>query len=362
MITLGAGNMITPLGRTVQENWEQVVNYSTQIKPYDSQRAEDPKLFLSRFSDDMDFHERIRECIRQSLKGIDSEKLDWSSTVLIFSSTKGDVEQLRDRHIEQALLDFTVDELRKEFPASEGVTVSNACISGITALILAHDLVKTKQFERALVVAADNCSTFVSEGFKSFYAIAADFCKPYDAHREGINLGEGVACAWVSANPDFFLEKPVIIHGGASANDANHISGPSRTGEGLYRATLRALKHAGKSAQDIDYISAHGTATRYNDDMESMAVDRLGLSHVPMNSLKGYFGHTLGAAGLIETLMAIEQMRHNMVLGTLGFSEPGTVKPVNVSGTHQPKEICTLIKNGSGFGGCNAALILERLA
>jgi 3-oxoacyl-[acyl-carrier-protein] synthase-1 len=360
MIFLGAGNMITPLGTSVLENWEHVLNYATEIKPYASLRPEDPKLYLSRFSDGLDFHERIKKSIRYSLEAVDHSKLDWSRTVLIFSSTKGDVEQLRERNIDQALLDYTANELLIEFPAAEAITVSNACISGITALILAHDLVKTKQFTHALVVAADNCSTFVSEGFKSFYAIASDFCKPYDAHREGINLGEGVAAVWISGDAHFFVNEPIRIHGGATANDANHISGPSRTGEGLFRATSRALKFAGKTPDDIDYISAHGTATRYNDDMESMAVDRLGLNQVPMNSLKGYFGHTLGAAGLIETLMAVEQMQHNIVLGTKGFDETGTVKPVNVFSHHQPHGIQTIIKNGSGFGGCNAAIVLEK--
>jgi 3-oxoacyl-[acyl-carrier-protein] synthase-1 len=361
MIYLGAGNIMSPLGLTTSENWNRMLCYESEIKAYDSQRTEDPKLYLSRFKDTIPFNERIKQCVEQTLLGIQMSQLDWSKTILIFSSTKADVEQLEDRNIEKALLDSTNQFILKHFPAVQGITVSNACISGITALILAHDLVATKQYDNALVVAADNCSTFVSEGFKSFYAIAPNFCKPYDANREGINLGEGVAAAFVSSNLSLFNDQPVILHGGASANDANHISGPSRTGEGLFRATVRALKLAKKNAGDIDYISAHGTATRYNDDMESVALQRFGMQKTALNSLKGYIGHTLGAAGLIETLIAVEQMKNDTVLATKGFEEAGTVQEVNVFSTHQHKKINTVLKNGSGFGGCNAAIILEKL-
>lgn len=360
-VYLGAGNIISPLGNSLTENWENVVAYQTRIKPHPSQRSEDPMLFLSRFEDGLDFYTRIFDSVSKSLDKVDRSKLDPSKTALIFSSTKGDIEQLQSRNIDEALLDYTCQKIAEQFPVAASISVSNACISGITALILAHDLVKTGQYDHVIVVAADNCSTFVSEGFKSFYAIASDFCKPYDANREGINLGEGVATAIVSSNRDIFVENPVSILGGASANDANHISGPSRTGEGLFRATERALRLSGKSPSDIDYISAHGTATRYNDDMESMAIDRLNMNDVPMNSLKGYFGHTLGAAGLIETLIAVEQMKHNTVLATLGFEEKGTVKSINVFAKHIETPIHTIIKNGSGFGGCNAAIVLEKI-
>lgn len=361
MIYFGAGNISSPLGSTTSENWRRMISYESEIKPYDSLRPEDPKLFLSRFKDSIAFNERIKECVNHSLLGIQREKLDWTKTILIFSTTKADVEQLENRNIEKALLDSTNAFLLQHFPAAQGITVSNACISGITALILAHDLIATKQYENALVIAGDNCSTFVSEGFKSFYAIAPNFCKPYDTNREGINLGEGVASAFVSSNVSLFNDQPVLLHGGASANDANHISGPSRTGEGLFRATERALKLANKTAADIDYISAHGTATRYNDDMESVALQRLGLQKTPLNSLKGYIGHTLGAAGLIETLIAVQQMKKDTVLATKGFEEPGTVEEINVFSTHQQKTLRNILKNGSGFGGCNAAIILEKL-
>jgi len=360
-VYLGAGNIISPLGNSLAENWENVLSYKTKIKAHLSQRPEDPKLYLSRFEDKLDFHTRILNSINQSLEKIDQSKLNWNKTILIFSSTKADVEQLQSRNIDEALLDYVCSKISEHIPVAASISVSNACISGITALILAHDLIKTKQYESAIVVAADNCSTFVSEGFKSFYAIAPDFCKPYDANREGINLGEGVATSIVSSDKKLFKETPVLLLGGASANDANHISGPSRTGEGLFRATQRALNLAGKKPSDIDYVSAHGTATRYNDDMESMAIDRLGMTSVPMNSLKGYFGHTLGAAGLIETLIAIEQMQHDTVLATMGFEEQGTVKPINVFAKHINTPINTIVKNASGFGGCNAAIVLEKM-
>lgn len=361
MIYIGAGNIYSPLGSSIRENWENLLAGKTAIRPYSSLKPEDPPLYLSRFEEKGNFYTRIFDCIDTTLLSLADQQPDWSKTVLIFSSTKADIEQLESRNIEQSLLDYTCTKLQEKYPAKTAITVSNACISGITALLLAHDLIKTGQYENALVVAADNCSTFVSEGFKSFYAIASDFCKPYDANRQGINLGEGVASAFVSSNRNLFTNTPTLLLGGASANDANHISGPSRTGEGLFRATKRALEYAGKSPEQINYISAHGTATRYNDDMESMAIDRLNLNAVPVNSLKGYFGHTLGAAGLIETLVTIEQMNTNLILGTKGLENPGTVKPINVFPDTIEKHLNTVLKSGSGFGGCNAAIVLEKL-
>ena len=101
--------------------------------------------------------------------------------------------------------------------------------------------------------------------------------------------------------------------GDATCNDANHISGPSRTGEGLYRSVKAALKEANIGAAQIDYISAHGTATPFNDEMEAIAFSRLGMEEVPLNSLKGYFGHTLGASGLLETIVGMHFMMKNIL-------------------------------------------------
>ncbi len=131
-------------------------------------------------------------------------------------------------------------------------------------------------------------------------------CRPFDANRDGLSLGEGAGTIIVSKEKK---SDSIRLVCGSSANDANHISGPSRSGEGLFLAGGRVLQ----KNQQIDFISAHGTATLYNDDMESHAITRLGLSDVPVNSFKGYFGHTLGAAGVIETILT----KHSMINNTI---------------------------------------------
>jgi 3-oxoacyl-[acyl-carrier-protein] synthase-1 len=110
----------------------------------------------------------------------------------------------------------------------------------------------------------------------------------------------------------------------------------------------------------VDFISAHGTATRYNDDMESIALTRAGLNKVPVNSLKGYYGHTLGAAGVIESVISVETMRNNTLIKTLGCENPGVVEEINVVRETKKQEIKTMLKLASGFGGGNAAVLFEK--
>ena len=147
------------------------------------------------------------------------------------------------------------------------------------------------------------------------------------------------------------------IVSGASANDANHISGPSRTGDGLFQAVTKTLKD-----QNIkpDVISAHGTATPYNDEMESIAFERAGLTNVPVNSLKGYYGHTLGAAGVLETVMTLEAAAHNKFIRSAGFSEHGVSGKIQIAREHQTENIKTILKTASGFGGCNGAALFVK--
>ncbi|MBC7891052.1 MAG: beta-ketoacyl synthase, partial [Sphingobacteriaceae bacterium] len=148
--------------------------------------------------------------------------------------------------------------------------------------------------------------------------------------------------------------------GGAISNDANHISGPSRTGDGLSTAIGGALRAARLSAEVIDFVSAHGTATRHNDEMEAAALTWAGVQAAPVNSLKGYFGHTLGAAGLIETLVSARSLRENRMLPTAGFSQSGVSTPLNIPSTLHLASLRHCLKTASGFGGCNAALVLSK--
>src|SRR5690606_2495520 len=194
-------------------------------------------------------------------------------------------------------------------------------------------------------------------GFQSFQAMSNEPCKPYDADRTGVNLGEAAVAVFVS-NED--RTESVQILGDANINDANHISGPSRTGEGLFLSIRKALEEAQISAEDIDYIVGHGTATIYNDEMEAIAFNRADLSTVPLASYKGNYGHTLGASGLLECVLLVECMRRNLLLPSKGFQVLGTSQPIEVLTVERKCNIQIALKTASGFGGTNTALILSK--
>jgi 3-oxoacyl-[acyl-carrier-protein] synthase-1 len=198
----------------------------------------------------------------------------------------------------------------------------------------------------------------VLSGFQSFQAISAQPCKPFDLNRDGINLGEGAATVILSSNQQ--KEGNIQLAGGSVSNDANHISGPSKTGEELFDAINSALKSAGVDPEAIGFISAHGTATIYNDEMEAKAINLAGMQHIPVNSLKGYYGHTLGASGLIEAIIAAHSLKHNTIIPTRGFNELGVTQPLNVAKELQQTPLTACLKTASGFGGCNAAIVLRK--
>jgi 3-oxoacyl-[acyl-carrier-protein] synthase-1 len=230
------------------------------------------------------------------------------------------------------------------------LVISNACISGVVGMIMAMRLIRSGKYKRALVTGADVLSKFIVSGFQSFQSLSEQACRPFDRSRDGLSLGEGVGTLVISKE-----HGDVELVEGAISNDANHISGPSRTGEGLLVSIQNTLNN-----NTVDLISAHGTATPYNDDMESVAISRAGLDKVPVNSLKGYFGHTLGAAGIIESIINIEAMKQHTIVSTMGFSDLGLAKNINVVDHTQHVEYNSILKTSSGFGGCNASALFRK--
>ena len=217
-------------------------------------------------------------------------------------------------------------------------------------MILAMRLIRSGKFKRALVTGADVLSKFIVSGFQSFQSLSEQACRPFDKSRDGLSLGEGVGTLVISRE----IGEVELVEG-AISNDANHISGPSRTGEGLLVSIQHTLDN-----NTVDLISAHGTATPYNDDMESLAFSRAGLEKVAVNSLKGYFGHTLGAAGIIESIINIEAMKQHTIVGTAGLSEIGLAKNINVVDHTMHAEHNSILKTASGFGGCNASVLIRK--
>lgn len=374
-VFITADNIFSPLGTTTAANFSQLTKMVSGVKKEEDRSVSEEPFFAALFDKKKAFlknettgkYTRFEELLIASVSdALENSSIDPqdNKTILIISSTKGNIGLLETEAITPALkerisLYHSAKQIAGHFKfVNRPIVISNACISGLLALITGMRLIQSGQYENAVISGADLISKFILSGFQSFQAISTAPCKPFDATRNGINLGEGAATIILSANKK--NKDCIQIKGGSISNDANHISGPSRTGEELYQAIDKAMQEAGLSAADIDFISAHGTATIYNDEMEAKAITHANLQHVPVNSLKGFYGHTLGAAGLIESIVTIHSMKENLILPTMGFTATGVTQPINICTSLYKKFLKNSLKTASGFGGCNAAVIFSK--
>lgn len=383
MIFTSYNNIISPLGFSTQENYQAVSNSIIGVKKIKLPFSQD-EFCVAKISDD-----KIQEHISQIKNTCTHTKLEQLSilsiqdvinqsginpkdnrTLLIYSTTKGNIDILSfdyaqdDRYKgidpKRAYLSVFAKHLQSYFQlAHTPVVLSNACISGILAIIIAKRFIEQGAYDNVLVCGGDILSEFTISGFKSFNALSNEPSKPFDANRVGINLGEAVSTILITNQKGLATPYNTQLVSGASANDANHISGPSRTGDGLFQCLTETLKN--NSTTDIGFISAHGTATPFNDEMESIAFDRAGLNTIPVNSLKGYYGHTLGAAGVLETILSLESMKHQRLIKSEGFEAKGVTGNITMIESHQDKNFTSFIKTASGFGGCNAAALFKKI-
>jgi len=375
-------NVITSLGFTVEEHLQKIKENISGVKLVnnkilypedffaslvDTQRLENEFSLLADPKDYTRFEKLMILSAANALKsnrGIDAES---PKTLFVLSTTKGNIDLLEEKQynlFEPARIYlWKAAEIIARFfhNPNTPVVISNACISGVLAISDAANLLKNSDYENMVVIGGDIASGFVVSGFLSFKSLSFGICKPFDINRDGLNLGEGAGTLILTKNSERTGSNALIkVLGGACNNDANHISGPSRTGEGLLFAVTRAIKNSGITADQIDFISAHGTATPFNDEMESKAFSSAGLSDKPVNSLKAYFGHTLGGAGTIESVISIQGMRQNLLFNTLGFKEYGLPEKINVIDRLTEKEQKYILKTASGFGGCNAAVVFAK--
>jgi len=365
-------NCITPIGFDVASNIKNIRNAVSGIQLHDKPKLFNAPFYASIINDsDLDLafakvtstenYSRLEKMMILALEPIikKSKVLFNERTVFILSTTKGNVTALETENVGSAYLNQLAKTIAVFFGfKTEPIVVSNACVSGILAVSVAKRLIQAELYDNAFIVAGDEVSNFIVSGFNSFQAMSDLPCKPYSINRNGVTLGEATAAVLVSSNKE---KAKIKIAGDSSINDANHISGPSRTGEGLYRSIQKALAEAKINANQIDYISAHGTATPFNDEMEAIALNRLGLENVPVNSLKGFYGHTLGASGLLETVISIQSALENKLFVSLGFDEIGVSQPITIIQKNEDATIQYFLKTASGFGGCNTAVVFEKV-
>jgi 3-oxoacyl-[acyl-carrier-protein] synthase I len=294
-------------------------------------------------------------------------ELDKDSTVFIFCAAKGDISSL-EAYCESRtppseflpLLSSQASFACKVLgvPAGRTIVISDACASGATGIEIGRELLVAGRAKAAVVFGFDGISRFVATGFNSLAALSPAGARPFDASRDGLTIGDGAAVALLTLREPFSGD--ITIAGGGSSNDANHRTGPSRTGEGLYRAAKAALDDAGMLPAQIGGIKCHGTATKYNDAMEAKAITSLfGEEIPPCFSIKGAIGHTSGAGSLLEICVAAECLRRRLAPPTAGFSTLGVEEPVPVSASQQILLTNTMLCLSAGFGGINAAVVLS---
>ena len=379
MIVRLADNVTSPLGFTTADNYRAVLDGRSELRVYDNRFGVRDSFCASLFDrnvvdevfaslcqcpDNYTFFEKI--CIISASDAISKSGVNVKSGRVLFvlSTTKGNVSLLDERipgiPENRVLLAEAAKSISHFFGnPNKPVVVSNACISGVCAQIAASRFLKSGRYDHVVVIGADCQSKFIVTGFQSFKALSLEPCKPYDSNRKGLNLGEAAATIVYGRKEEAEItSNDWILRSAAIRNDANHISGPSRTGEGSFLALKSVIKDF--DIADIAFVNAHGTSTMYNDEMESIAIYRAGLVDKPVTSLKGYYGHTMGAAGVLETILSFHAVDNGKVIATRGYENCGVTYPLSVSAENRTTDHKSFIKLMSGFGGCNAAVLFSK--
>lgn len=365
--------VLSPLGNSTQANMESLLAGKTGFENTfipDWLKSNTPVSIIN--PDEVPFEklDKYTRLEKLMIKNIQSllEKSNLprdKKTQLFISSTKGNIDLLYNTKLSSRFVfnRFKLSSLGKVIQTHFGfentpIIISNACVSGTLAISIAAEYLQHTDIEHAIVCSGDEISEFIHSGFESFQALSDAPCKPFDKDRKGLNLGEAFVCVHLTNKENYSKPLGRILAFG-NINDANHISGPSRTGEGLYRSIMQALESSSIPKDKIGCISSHGTSTLYNDEMESIALHRAGLSEVPLHSLKGYYGHTLGSSALLESALTLHSMKNNLIYGTKGFENLGTSHEVNIDAKTRNTDKSMFLKLASGFGGCNVAQIIE---
>lgn len=395
--------MITPLGEGVGKNFSAILRGESGVTGTTDPRITQSALTAGIIPEEVYVNVRERlgaraksltrteiltcGCLKSLIKSLPQElqtALGNGRTGIVVATAKGNISALEGRCGSGPFIPSDDDEvlfssMTRCISEFSGVRepdiriISNACISGVSALVAARRMLLVGDYDMVIVVGADTQNRFITSGFASFKSLSPELCRPYDESRCGLNLGEAAGAMALTSMPVRWScgldgeSGYVTIDGGAVSDDANHISGPSRTGDGLFFAMRNAMKEAGVNAAGIDLLQMHGTATAYNDEMESKAACLAGVQDVPVQSLKPYFGHTMGASGVIETIIAAAEIQEGIIAGTKGYEKSGVRLNVcasnrlitrNLVMSSPAGKINHCLKTASGFGGTNAAVLL----
>jgi 3-oxoacyl-[acyl-carrier-protein] synthase II len=263
--------------------------------------------------------------------------------------------------VQKPVIDAQEDVLGVSVPCQ---VIANACASGTNAIGHAFECVRSGRYQRVLGGGYDALSELVFTGFDSLQASTPEKCRPFDRHRGGMVLGEGAAVLALE-NLELARERGASILaeivGYGISTDNFHITQPDPSGIGARQAMERALQSAQVSADEVDYINAHGTATIFNDAAEGKAIRAL-FNGVPVSSTKSMMGHSLGAAGAIEAIVSLLALRDQFLPPNINFGVLDDHLDVNiVANESRPAVVRTALSNSFGFGGTNASILIRRI-
>lgn len=237
------------------------------------------------------------------------------------------------------------------------MTISTACASSAKSFMQAAQLITSGLCDAAVVGGADSLCAMTLQGFAALELISPTPCRPCDAARSGISIGEAAGFALLERHAAARETPVAALLGYGASSDGYHMSSPDPQGAGAIQAMREALASAGLQAQDIDYINLHGTGTRANDSMEDVAVFEVFGGSVPCSSTKGWTGHTLGAAGVVEAVIAALCINHHFAPGSLGVTEVDPAFKCNVLTQNAEMPVRRVLSNSFGFGGINCSLL-----
>jgi len=385
-VAIVAAGVVTPIGQDLEAFWSALVTGASGISQ--SERVEVADLRVQRGGEIKKIG-RIKNwrgvpdcratrlliaaaddlCAQAAFRPL---PLDPTRVAVVVGTALGGVEEGEKalggdrgrRRLRDALYDAPAWDLARWLGArGPVVTVSTACASGATALAVGADLLRSGEADAVVAGGYDALCRFVLRGFNALRSLSRDAVRPFDRRRSGLLLGEAGALGLLMRERDVTGARLGTLRGYGSASDGFHIAAPEPEGRGLERAIRAALADARLAPGDVDFVSAHGTATPLNDRIETAALKRaLGprAYEVPVNSIKGSLGHTMGAAAALEAFMCLLSAQRGLIPPTLNLEEPDPECDLDyVPGRARPARPRIMLSTSMGFGGCNGALILE---
>jgi 3-oxoacyl-[acyl-carrier-protein] synthase II len=362
-------DMVTPYGRGTEACWQGLLGGKTAISRVTRFKTAAFHSDYAGIINGLRYHEGA-SLVMQMMEMLFDGVVIPGDAKLLLATTKGEIDLLEQSMLEERGdgADAIVTRLIRKVAGltgtkGAGLVLSAACTSSAAAAAQAAAMIRNGHADCVLVVACDSITEFIFSGFSSLMALDSEPARPFDKHRAGLNVGEAAAYALLMSDERAARENRSVlgtIAGWGLSDDANHMTGPSRESEGLILAISKALTSAGIGSDDVGFISAHGTGTVYNDQMEMRAFRAVFQDAArPVYSIKGGIGHTMGAAGLVEMIIALRALKERIVPSTVNLTEPDDDARGWVSGGHLALEAGALaLVTNAGFSGVNTALVL----